>query len=111
MVVDPLQTCCILISQTADLVYVLCACPPQAPEQFEGHPVNEKVDVYAFAVTMWVLQPGYAFAVTMWVLLQQPGNVYPAKHLQVGYCLTSGPTTSYKCWAWPLPALLTVDFA
>ncbi len=26
---------------------------PQAPEQFEGRPVTEKVDVYAFAMSLW----------------------------------------------------------
>lgn len=25
----------------------------QAPEQFEGRPVDEKVDVYAFGMLMW----------------------------------------------------------
>ena len=26
---------------------------PQAPEQFEGRPVNEKVDIYSFGVLLW----------------------------------------------------------
>ena len=47
--------------------------PPltKAPEQFEGRPVDEKVDVYAFGVTLWECVTGDQ----AWVELDHPMQV------------------------------------
>ena len=37
---------------------LICLIFTQAPEQFEGRPVSEKVDQFAFGVMMWEMLTG-----------------------------------------------------
>jgi serine/threonine protein kinase len=52
-VVQSLQTAPSVIVHTAERI-----CALQAPEQFEGRPVSERVDQWAFGVLLWEMFTG-----------------------------------------------------
>ncbi len=63
----------------------------QAPEQFEGRPVNEKVDLYSFGVLLWECLSGKQ----PWAELDHPMQVMSTYIQQASHCIYGIAHTIY----------------